>query len=78
MYTLTVTFIALLHGATGATAPVATAPGTMKFPTEAVCKAAGEIIYGSLAAQIDARIRATGIGVLQGAEIKCKADRESL
>lgn len=72
MFEVTVVFIGLAHGIAGSTFPAATSKGTVRFPTEEACKAAGEIIYGSLAAQVDAAIRLAGLGVLQGANIKCK------
>jgi hypothetical protein len=78
MFKLTVTFIVLLHGGTNATAPVANVEGTRTFQDEATCKVAGEIIYGTLAAGIDAKARAAGIGVLQGANIQCKASGEHI
>lgn len=78
MFKLTVTFIVLLHGGTNATAPVASVEGTKPFASEEICRAAGEIIYGSLAAQMDAKVRAAGIGVLQGAKIDCKVSGEHI
>lgn len=78
MFEVTVTFVALAHGIAGNTFPAATAQGTVKFPTQEACKAAGEIIYGSLSARVDAVLRASGVGVLQGAKIDCKPDREQI
>jgi hypothetical protein len=78
VYILKVIFIALLHGMDGQAVPVAEAVPTTKFPTEEACKAAGETIYGSFAPQVDARLKADGIGVLQGAKIVCKMDGEQI
>jgi len=78
MLKCTVIFLALLHGINGETVPVATAEATIKFNDEESCRAAGEIIYGSLAAKVDADLKMTGIGVLQGARIDCKPDAGSI
>jgi hypothetical protein len=74
MLKCTVIFLALLHGINGETVPVASAEATTTFPDEESCRAAGEIIYGSLAARVDAVLRTTGVGVLHGARIYCKPD----
>ncbi len=78
MFSVTVIWLGLAHGMASDTFNAASAHGTTKFPTEEACKAAGEIIYSAHAAQIDAALKAAGIGVLQGARIDCKRDGEQI
>jgi hypothetical protein len=61
-----------LHGVAGDAVPFAEAKGRALFPSEEVCKAAGDIIYQAFAPSLDAALQKDGVGVLQGARVECK------
>lgn len=77
MFGLTITFLALLHSGE-VNVPIGELKSTSAaFPTEQLCREAGDALAKLMSPRVDKDFRAMGAGVLQGTRVDCVAEKNT-